>query len=69
MEVSFLADSPHESKKIAQWYFEEWVSAIPNVTLDMVYQKILRNSESRTDIPLMFIIHDDRLLFRCNFPF
>ena len=62
MEVSFLADSPNEAIKIAQWYFDEWAYTVPNITLDMVHQKVLEKSKNRVDIPLMFIVRDEQEL-------
>ena len=58
MEVSFLADCPHESLKIAKWYFDEWGYTVPNITLDMVHQKVIEKSKNRKDIPLIITIHE-----------
>ena len=62
MEVSFLADNPHESIKIAQWYFDEWACTVPNVTLDMVHEKVLDRSKSKLEIPLIVTVHDEQEL-------
>ncbi|RYE54474.1 MAG: GNAT family N-acetyltransferase [Sphingobacteriales bacterium] len=62
MKITFLADMPEESLKIAQWYFDEWGYTVPGITVEMVHEKVLDKSRSRTDIPLIFIIHEDKEL-------
>lgn len=62
MEISLLADYPHEAPKIAKWYYDEWVHTVPGVTIDRVHQKIQERSKNRIDIPLMFIVHEDKEL-------
>ena len=62
MKVSFLADRPEESIKIAQWYFDEWGYTVPGVTVDMVHKKVLEKSQNRTNIPLIFMIHENQVL-------
>jgi putative hydrolase of the HAD superfamily len=56
MELSLLADHPHEIRKIAQWYYDEWLSAIPDITIDRISEKISQ-SGNRKKIPLFILAH------------
>jgi RimJ/RimL family protein N-acetyltransferase len=58
MKISSLADHPHEVKKIAMWYYNEWVHSMPNVTEAMVSENVAEKSINRYKIPLAIVIHD-----------
>ncbi|CAM3670759.1 Acetyltransferase (GNAT) family protein [Vibrio aerogenes CECT 7868] len=57
MEVSFLADYPQYAEQIAHWYFEQWGYLVPEITIGTVKENVLRKAQSRNDIPLIFVIH------------
>ncbi len=59
MEITLLADHPHEAEKIAQWYYGEWAYVFPNITVNMVLEKVVEKSVNRTEIPLAIVIHDN----------
>jgi putative hydrolase of the HAD superfamily len=56
MRISLLADYPHETVKIAQWYYDEWLSNIPGLTVEKVAEKI-SNSNNRSELPLILLGH------------
>jgi putative hydrolase of the HAD superfamily len=56
MEISLLADHPHEVSKIARWYFEEWASKVPNVTEEMVREDIALKASNK-EIPFSIVAH------------
>lgn len=58
MEVSFLADHPQESEKIAQWYYDEWAESGSKFSLDAIYENVREKSSSKHDFPLAFIVHE-----------
>ncbi|GLR04065.1 GNAT family N-acetyltransferase [Vibrio hyugaensis] len=58
-KIHFLADFPHASSLIAQWYFDEWAYTVPGVTLSQVQEKVLLKANSRHGFPLAFVLHDD----------
>ena len=62
MEITLLADHPHEAKNIAQWYYSEWAHAFPNMTINMVLEKVVEKSGNRPAIPLAIVAHEDREL-------
>ncbi len=57
MEISLLADYPHEASKIAKWYYEEWASMAPDFTEAMVLEKVIEKSVNRTEIPMSLVAH------------
>jgi putative hydrolase of the HAD superfamily len=57
MEISLLADHPEESEKIAKWYFDEWASIAPDVTLEMVHNNVRQKAQNRTSLPLSLVAH------------
>ncbi|MGF1701479.1 GNAT family N-acetyltransferase [Photobacterium makurazakiensis] len=59
MEVTLLADHPHEVNIIAQWYYNEWGHISPNVTEEIVREKVVEKSINRNEIPLAIVIHDN----------
>lgn len=61
MKISLLADHPHESKNIAQWYYDEWLSSIPNITIECISEKIDK-SNNRTKVPLIILSHINKEL-------
>ncbi len=61
MELSLLADKPEESKIIAQWYYDEWLSNVHDVTLELVRGKVSR-AINRDQIPLTVLAHKDQKL-------
>ncbi|MBL0440541.1 hypothetical protein JEO77_03635 [Aeromonas veronii] len=61
MDISLLADHPHDVSKIAEWYFDEWASHVPGVTKEMVRKKVEIAALNR-DIPFSLVAHDDREL-------
>ena len=42
MEISLLAEHRHYASVIANWYFDEWASKVPNVTIEMIQNDILK---------------------------
>ncbi|HHO2167815.1 MULTISPECIES: GNAT family N-acetyltransferase [Aeromonas] len=61
MEISLLADSPHEVSTIVDWYFDEWASHVPGVTKEMVRRKVESIALNR-NFPFSLVAHDDREL-------
>ena len=63
MEISLLADHPDYAPKIAKWYFDEWAHIAPNITEEMVLEKVIEKSKNRGQIPLALIARlDDELV-------
>ncbi len=62
MEVSFLADHPQESKKIAQWYYDEWADEGSNFSFDAIHDNVLEKSSSKNRLPLAFVLHENNQL-------
>ena len=58
MDISSLADHPHEVNKIAMWYYNEWAHSFPSVTEAMVYENVAEKSINRDEIPLAIVVHD-----------
>lgn len=58
MDVSFLADHPHESEKIAQWYYDEWADSGLNFSFEAILENMAEKVASRLDFPLAFIVHE-----------
>lgn len=61
MEISLLADNPHEVSTIVDWYFDEWASHVPGVTKEMVRKKV-KVTALNSDIPFSLVAHDGREL-------
>lgn len=61
MEISLLADKPHESKVIAQWYFDEWASIAPDMTIGQVHEKVSK-AINRDQVPLTVLAHQNNEL-------
>ncbi len=61
MEISLLADCPHEAPKIAKWYFEEWASHVPNVTEKMVLDDISQKASNRA-VPMSLVAIENGIL-------
>ena len=59
MEISLLADHPHDAPKIAKWYYDEWARIVPNVTEEMILEKVIEKSLNREEIPLSLVAHLD----------
>ncbi|MCF7484202.1 GNAT family N-acetyltransferase [Vibrio sp. J1-1] len=57
MEISLLADHQQYVSKIANWYFDEWASKVPNVTVEMV-QNDIGLKASNTGIPFNLVAHE-----------
>ncbi|PWI33567.1 GNAT family N-acetyltransferase [Vibrio albus] len=62
MEITLLADYPHEAKQIAQWYYDEWACHAPNVSKEMVLEDVAKKSVSSSQIPLAIIAREDNKL-------
>lgn len=58
MKISYLADHPHESSKIAQWYFDEWGHTFPGTTIEKVNKSVSKKALSKSNFPLAFVIHE-----------
>ncbi|MCX0421709.1 GNAT family N-acetyltransferase [Aeromonas veronii] len=58
MEISLLADHPHDVSTIVGWYFDEWASQVPGVTKEMVRKKVEVKALNR-NIPFSLVAHDD----------
>jgi len=65
MKISYLADCPQEAKTIAQWYFDEWAYAVPEVTVEKVLDNVKSNATSRAGSPLIMTLHEDHQLCAC----
>ncbi|MCK6264720.1 GNAT family N-acetyltransferase [Vibrio sp. ZSDE26] len=55
MEITLLAEHPDYVPKIAKWYFDEWAHIAPNITEEMVLEKVTEKSQNRDQIPLALI--------------
>lgn len=62
MKISLLADYPAEAAKIAKWYYDEWVRVTPNVTEEMVLEKVMEKSINRNTIPMALVVHINGVL-------
>ncbi|PSW16884.1 GNAT family N-acetyltransferase [Photobacterium sanctipauli] len=58
MEISLLADHPDYAPKIAKWYFDEWAHIAPNITEDIVLEKVIEKSLNRDQIPLALVARE-----------
>jgi putative hydrolase of the HAD superfamily len=58
MEVTLLAQYPHEAKTIAHWYYNEWACHVPNVSQAMVLKDVRKKSINNNKIPLAFIARE-----------
>ncbi|NAX32511.1 GNAT family N-acetyltransferase [Vibrio sp. V37_P2S8PM304] len=56
MEISLLAEHRQYVSEIASWYFDEWASKVPNVTLEMVRSDIDLKAEN-TKFPFSLVAH------------
>lgn len=59
MEISLLADHPHEVSKIAKWYFDEWGDSTPGITQEIVLEKVREKSINRNKIPMTIVAYID----------
>lgn len=59
MEISLLADHPDYAPKIAKWYFDEWAHIAPNITEEIVLEKVIEKSLNRDQIPLALVASED----------
>ncbi len=62
MQVSFLSEQPQFVPTIAQWYFQEWASMVPDVTVQMVKDNVAKKSLSRDSVPTAMVAHDQHEL-------
>ncbi|MCP4324364.1 MAG: GNAT family N-acetyltransferase, partial [Alteromonadales bacterium] len=62
MDISLLADYPHEAPQIAKWYFEEWASHVPNVTEKMVLEDISQKASNRA-VPMSLVAIENGIIF------
>ncbi|MFD2177895.1 GNAT family N-acetyltransferase [Veronia pacifica] len=58
MEISPLAEHRQYASVIANWYFDEWASKVPNVTIEMV-QSDIDLKASNTEIPCSLVAHEN----------
>ncbi len=60
MKLELLADNFEAHKTVAKWYFDEWVSSIPGVTIDRVESKLAK-ATNRNSAPLIVLAkeHDE----------
>lgn len=61
MKIELLADNLNALDRVAKWYFDEWISAIPGITIDRVKNK-LSKSVNRESVPLLVIAKKDNEL-------
>lgn len=54
MELALLVDFPEYAPRIAEWYFDEWVSRVPGKSVEDVLEKI-SGSLSGSALPLMVL--------------
>ena len=59
MEVTLLAQYPHEAKTIAHWYYNEWACHVENVSQAMVLKDVRKKSLNKNKVPLAFIARED----------
>lgn len=59
MEISTLAEHPEEIPKITKWYFDEWSHTAPDITFEMVQEKVTEKSINQTRIPMSFVAYLD----------
>ncbi|MGY3571888.1 GNAT family N-acetyltransferase [Vibrio paucivorans] len=62
MDITYLAQHPHECEKIARWYFDEWGYTVPNITIDRVLEKVTQKAQNVEAFPLALVAHDDQQL-------
>ena len=53
MKISYLADHPDESAKIAQWYFDEWGHRNQQTSYETVLDTVSSKAISRKGFPLL----------------
>ncbi|WP_274060063.1 GNAT family N-acetyltransferase [Vibrio parahaemolyticus] len=58
MEISLLAEHRQYASEIASWYFDEWASKVPNVTIKMV-QKDIDLKAKNTKFPFSLVAHEN----------
>jgi len=61
MEISLLADNPQESKVIARWYYDEWASIAPDMTIGQIQEKVAK-AINRDQVPLIVLAHQNNEL-------
>ena len=54
MEFILLADDPLAYKEVASWYFEQWLSNVPDMTVGRVESK-LATYTNRDKAPLLML--------------
>lgn len=62
MDVNLLADRPHEIKKIAKWYYDEWSHLDPDITEEIMQKYVADKSVNRNEIPLALVMHENNEL-------
>lgn len=58
VRISLLADHPQDSATIARWYFDEWASMAPDITLEKIHAKVAQ-AIHRDSLPLTLLAHDE----------
>lgn len=60
MKLELLADNPSACKRVAKWYFDQWLSDVPEISLSKVENKLAK-SINRESAPLIVLakISDD----------
>ncbi|HCG9147192.1 GNAT family N-acetyltransferase [Vibrio parahaemolyticus] len=58
MEISLLAEHRQYVSEIASWYFDEWASKVPNVTIEMVRSDIDLKA-ANTKLPFSLVAHEN----------
>ena len=61
MELSLLADNPEAADTVAQWYFDEWASSVPGVTVEKVKHKVAQSTNRHT-APMVVLASDGGVL-------
>ena len=56
MEISLLADKPEASGVIAQWYYDEWLTNVSDITVEAVRDQVSKTA-NRGKVPLTIIAH------------
>jgi len=54
MDISLLADKPEASGIIAQWYYDEWLSNVSDITVERVHEQVSKTG-NRGKVPLTVI--------------
>jgi len=58
MKLELLTDNFEAHKIVAKWYFDEWLSSIPGVTIEQIENKLAK-ATNRQSAPLIALAKDN----------